>query len=163
MSEMNPLAKTPMPQLDAKERIRDFMEVACGYDDAMAASEADRCLNCRHRPCVAGCPVGIDIPGFIMKIRDNDPSAAYRIPKESNALPAICGRVCPQENQCEKVCVRAVKGDPVGIGRLERYAADWHRSNEREPVFTVPRNGHSVAVVGSGPAGLTCADELANM
>ncbi len=153
--------KTPMPEMDPALRVQGFEEVACGYDGDLALRESARCLNCRNRPCVAGCPVGIDIPGFIMKIKAGDPSSAYGILKQNNALPAVCGRVCPQESQCEKVCVRGIQGEPVGIGRLERYAADWHRANEEDhPVIPAP-NGHRVAVVGSGPASLTCADDLA--
>ncbi len=153
--------KTPMPELDPALRVTGFEEVAQGYDEGMALREATRCLDCRHRPCVAGCPVGIDIPTFIRQIKEGDPGGAYATLKQSNALPAVCGRVCPQENQCEKVCVRAIQGEPVGIGRLERYAADWHRLHEEDRPSVTAANGHRVAVVGSGPASLTCADELA--
>ncbi len=155
--------KTPMPELDPALRITGFEEVALGYDADLAAREAARCLDCRHRPCVAGCPVGIDIPGFIRQIKNGDPGGAYSTLKLSNALPAVCGRVCPQENQCEKVCVRAIQGESVGIGRLERYAADWHRANEEDHPEVPASNGHRVAVVGSGPASLSCADELAGL
>ena len=153
--------KTPVPELPPEQRIEGFQEVSLGYDRDLAELESARCLNCRHKPCVAGCPVGIDIPAFIMKIKSGDPSEAYKILKQSNALPAVCGRVCPQENQCEKVCVRSIQGEPVAIGRLERFAADWHRANEENHPEVPAPNGHKVAIVGSGPASLTCADELA--
>lgn len=156
--------KTPMPSLAPDERIRNFEEVATGYTEEMALSEANRCLNCKNRPCVAGCPVQVQIPDFINLIREGDFEGAYKKIVETNGLPAVCGRVCPQESQCEKFCVRGIKGEPVGIGRLERFAADYAIENgktEREkPEKT---NGHKVAVIGSGPSGLTCAADLAKL
>ncbi len=156
--------KTPMPTRDPLERAHDFEEVTVGYTDKMALSEAERCLNCKNRPCVSGCPVGISIPEFIAKVREGDVQAAYRIIARSSSLPAVCGRVCPQETQCEKNCVRGVRGEPVAIGRLERYVADRHSelSGEQGEQEKKPEvNGRRVAVVGSGPAGLACAGELA--
>lgn len=155
--------KVPMPAQDALLRSRNFQEVALGYTAEMAVEEAGRCLSCKNRPCVAGCPVVIDIPGFIEKIAQEDFEAAFRILNQSSALPAVCGRVCPQETQCEQLCVRGKKGEPVAIGRLERFAADWYRESACDlPPRPVP-NGHKVAVVGAGPGGLTAAGELARM
>ncbi len=152
--------KTPMPLLDPQARAHSFDEVALGYSDSDAASEAARCLGCREPACVGGCPVGINIPAFIAKIKEGDCEGAYRIISIDSSLPAVCGRVCPQETQCESRCVRGIKGEPVGIGRLERYVADRHAQESR--ALTRPEsNGHRVAVVGSGPSGLTCAGELA--
>ena len=153
--------KTPMPEQDAAIRSGNYQEVALGYTPEMALSEAARCLNCKNRPCVAGCPVGVNIPDFIAQIAQGDFDGAYDTILTTNALPAICGRVCPQENQCEKLCVRGMKGEPVAIGRLERFAADTAMAKEREPAAPPPPNGKKVAVVGAGPAGLTCAGELA--
>lgn len=153
--------KTPVPVQDATVRAHNFEEVSQGYTAALAQNEASRCLDCRHKPCVAGCPVGIDIPAFIREIREGDFENAYRVIKLDSSLPAVCGRVCPQENQCEKVCVRGVKGEPVAIGRLERFAADRHAQQGDTAVPDVTPNGHRVAVVGSGPSGLSCAWELA--
>ncbi len=156
-------AKVPMPAQDPHARNRNFSEVATGYTQEMAVEEARRCLSCKHKPCVAGCPVAIDIPGFIEKIAEEDFEAAFRILNEASALPAVCGRVCPQETQCEQLCVRGIKGEPVAIGRLERFAADWYRESACDlPPKPVP-NGHKVAVVGAGPGGLTAAGELARM
>jgi glutamate synthase (NADPH/NADH) small chain len=155
--------KTPMPVQDPAVRSRNFDEVALGYTHEMAVSEAKRCLNCRHKPCVAGCPVGVDIPAFIGKIAQDDMEGAYLSLLADNALPAICGRVCPQESQCEGVCVRGIKGESVAIGRLERYAADWHRRHTCDIPPRPAPNGCRVAVVGSGPGGLTAAGELAKM
>lgn len=153
--------KTPMPEQDPQIRATNFDEVALGYTVEMAMSEAQRCLNCKTRPCVEGCPVNVQIPDFIAKIRDGEFEAAYQIISGTNALPAVCGRVCPQEHQCESRCVRAIKGESVGIGRLERFAADYHREQTvAQPAEPIVRNGHRVAVVGSGPAGLTCAGDL---
>ncbi len=152
--------KTPMPTQDAAARVHNFDEVALGYTAADAAAEASRCLNCRDHPCTAGCPVGIRIPEFIQQIKNGDTEAAYDVLRQSSCLPAVCGRVCPQENQCESRCVRGIKGEPVAIGRLERYAADCHRERGGAPVPPAA-NGHRVAVVGSGPSGLACAGELA--
>lgn len=155
--------KTEMPAQPADVRSRNFEEVALGYTHEMALAEAARCLQCKHMPCVSGCPVGIDIPGFIGKIAEDDMESAYRILIKDNALPAVCGRVCPQESQCEGVCVRGIKGESVGIGRLERYAADWFATHACDlPPKPVP-NGLRVAVVGAGPSGLAAAGELARM
>ena len=151
--------KTPMPVLDPIERGKNFEEVAVGYSAEDAMNEAQRCLNCPAHPCVSGCPVGIDIPGFISKIKENDLAGAKAVINLSSSLPAVCGRVCPQENQCEKLCVRGKKGDPVGIGRLERFVADNAPATDIAPVTP---NGKRVAVVGSGPAGLACAGALAS-
>ncbi len=150
-----------MPTQDPVERSRNFNEVALGYTEAQAIAEAGRCLGCKHQPCVGGCPVKIYIPAFIKKVAEGDFEAAYRIIAESSSLPAVCGRVCPQESQCESKCVRGLKGEPVAIGRLERFVADWHNANSTEPVRKPVSNGHKVAVVGSGPSGLTCAGDLA--
>ena len=153
--------KNPMPSLSAEVRKRCFEEVALGYSEETALLEADRCLNCKNMPCVSGCPVNIRIPAFIAKIREKDYDGAYAVISESSSLPAVCGRVCPQENQCEAKCVRGIKGEPVGIGRLERFVADRANAKE-EPEIKVPeKNGKKVAVVGSGPSGLTCAGDLA--
>ena len=153
--------KTPMPSQEPLVRARNFDEVALGYTEKMAIEEADRCLNCKNMPCVSGCPVGISIPNFIQKIKVGEFEEAYRIITESSSLPAVCGRVCPQEHQCEGKCVRGIKGEPVGIGRLERFVADYHNAHHADNVEKPVPNGHRVAVVGSGPSGLTCAGELA--
>ena len=159
-ANMSP-TRNPMPTQEPSLRARNFDEVALGYTREMALDEAARCLNCKNMPCVEGCPVKIHIPAFIAKIREGDFEGAYRIITESSSLPAVCGRVCPQENQCESKCVRGIKGESVGIGRLERFVADWHNTFcAEEPVRPAP-NGHRVAVVGSGPSGLTCAGDLA--
>ena len=155
------LQKNPMPEQEPAVRATNFGEVALGYTAEMAVNEADRCLNCKHMPCVSGCPVNVPIPSFIAKIREGDFQAAYDIIRTSNGLPAICGRVCPQESQCESKCVRGIKGEPVGIGRLERFAADWAMNEGNVSAETAPKNGKRAAVVGSGPAGLTCAADLA--
>ena len=160
MANMSP-KKTPMPTQEPSVRARNFGEVALGYTAEMAVLEADRCLNCKNPACVAGCPVGIDIPGFIQKVKICEFEEAYRIVTESSSLPAICGRVCPQENQCEGKCIRGIKGEAVGIGRLERFVADLHNQNDTSPITLPTQNGHRVAIVGSGPAGLSCAGELA--
>ena len=157
---MNP-KKNPMPSLDPKARIRTFDEVATGYDRDAAIDEAMRCLNCKNMPCVAGCPVNIRIPAFIAKVREGEFEEAYRIITEDSSLPAVCGRVCPQEKQCESKCVRGIKGEPVGIGRLERFVADWHNEHCVDAPVPAAPNGHRVAVIGSGPSGLTCAGDLA--
>lgn len=153
--------KNPMPLQDAKERAHNFSEVALGYGEQTALEEAARCLNCKNMPCVQGCPVNIQIPNFIHKIADGDFEGAYNAITLSSSLPAVCGRVCPQESQCEKYCVRGIKGEPVGIGRLERFAADRHNALSSAKAQKPDSNGHKVAVVGSGPAGLTCAGDLA--
>ena len=162
MANMNP-KKNPMPTQDPLVRARNFDEVALGYDEATAIDEALRCLNCKHMPCVNGCPVNIHIPEFITKIKEGDFEGAYQVIAKSSTLPAVCGRVCPQETQCEAVCVRGIKGEPVGIGRLERFVADWHNAHSDQTPDCLPANGHKVAVVGSGPSGLTCAGELAKL
>ena len=152
-----------MPTLDPKQRAMSFDEVAVGYSEQAAIDEALRCLNCRNMPCVDGCPVRIRIPEFIAKIRDMDFEGAYGIISESSSLPAVCGRVCPQETQCESKCVRGIKGESVGIGRLERFVADWHNAHSDTPPQPVEKNGHRVAVIGSGPSGLACAGDLARL
>lgn len=155
--------KNPMPEQEANVRNKNFEEVALGYTEEMALDEAQRCLNCKNRPCVSGCPVNVHIPDFIAKIVNKDYEGAYEEITLTNSLPAVCGRVCPQENQCESKCVRGIKGEPVGIGRLERFTADWHEAhNGDEKIDAVPTNGHKVAVVGAGPAGLTAAGDLVN-
>jgi glutamate synthase (NADPH/NADH) small chain len=150
-----------MPTQDPLFRARNFDEVALGYTDQQAISEALRCLSCKNMPCVAGCPVNIHIPAFIDKIKEGDFEGAYEVIAASSSLPAVCGRVCPQETQCEGRCVRGVKGEPVAIGRLERFVADYHLSHKKTTVKDIPRRDHRVAVIGSGPAGLSCAGELA--
>ena len=159
---MNP-KKNPMPTQDALLRGHNFEEVALGYDEATAIDEALRCLNCKNMPCVGSCPVNIHIPEFIEEIKKGDFEAAYQIIAKSSTLPAVCGRVCPQETQCEQLCVRGIKGEPVGIGRLERFVADWHNAHSDQTPECLPANGHKVAVVGSGPSGLTCAGDLAKL
>ncbi len=155
------MKKNPMPSQDAKVRARNFDEVALGYTKEMAIDEAERCLNCKKPLCVEGCPVGISIPSFIEKVKKGEFEAAYRVITESSSLPAVCGRVCPQESQCEGKCVRGIKGEPVAIGRLERFVADYHNENNTEAPVRPASNGRRVAVVGSGPSGLTCAGDLA--
>ena len=155
------LKKNPMPEQEPQIRAANFKEVALGYTREIAMEEADRCLNCKHAPCVTGCPVNVPIPSYIAKIKEGDFQAAYEIIRTQNGLPAICGRVCPQETQCESKCVRGIKGEPVGIGRLERFAADWAMNEGVVSAETAPKNGKRAAVVGSGPAGLTCAADLA--
>lgn len=155
------LKKNPMPTQPAEVRAHNFNEVATGYAEETALDEATRCLNCKNMPCVAGCPVNIHIPAFIAKVKEGDFEGAYQILTESSSLPAVCGRVCPQETQCESRCVRGIKGEPVGIGRLERFVADWHNAHAEAAPEKPVQNGHRVAVVGSGPSGLTCAGDLA--
>ncbi|MBQ8825480.1 MAG: NADPH-dependent glutamate synthase [Oscillospiraceae bacterium] len=157
------LKKNEMPAQDPKIRSGNFDEVALGYTKEAAVDEAKRCLNCKNKPCVSGCPVGIDIPAFIAKIAEEDFEGAYEIIAESSSLPAVCGRVCPQERQCEGKCVRGIKGEPVAIGRLERFAADWHNEHGKGAVKQPVKNGHRMAVIGAGPSGLTCAGDLARM
>lgn len=154
------LTKVPMPEQDPNVRNKNFSEVALGYTAEMAMEEAARCLNCKNKPCVGGCPVNVPIPEFIEKVAAGDFEGAYEVITSENALPAICGRVCPQENQCEGKCVRGIKGEPVGIGRMERFVADYHMAHAKPVEADIEKNGHKVAVVGSGPAGLTCAGEL---
>ena len=160
MPNMDP-KKNPMPTQDPAVRAHNFQEVALGYSEETALQEALRCLNCKNMPCVSGCPVNIHIPAFIEKIKEGDFEGAYQVIQQSSSLPAVCGRVCPQETQCESKCVRGIKGEPVGIGRLERFVADWHNAHAQAAPEKVPSNGHKVAVVGSGPSGLTCAGDLA--
>ncbi|MGN0600340.1 MAG: NADPH-dependent glutamate synthase [Oscillospiraceae bacterium] len=162
MPNMSP-NKNPMPTQDPKERSCNFKEVALGYTKEMAVDEAQRCLNCKNKPCVNGCPVGIDIPGFISKVAAEDFDGAYDIITKSSSLPAVCGRVCPQETQCEGKCVRGIKAESVGIGRLERFVADWHNEHSTSTAVKPESNGHKVAVIGAGPSGLTCAGDLAKM
>ena len=162
MANMTP-HMNEMPTLAPEVRAKCFSEVALGYSEETAKNEAERCLNCKNKPCVSGCPVNINIPAFIERIRAGDWDGAYDIIAESSSLPAVCGRVCPQETQCEAKCVGGIKGDPVGIGRLERFVADRHNENPAKSAPKIEKNGHRVAVVGSGPSGLTCAGDLARM
>ena len=157
------LKKNEMPVQDPMVRNGNFLEVALGYTEEQAVNEAERCLNCKNKPCVGGCPVAIDIPAFIMKIKERDFEGAYQIISQSSALPAVCGRVCPQETQCESKCVRGIKGEPVAIGRLERFVADWHNAHATEKPVKPESNGHKCAIIGAGPSGLTCAGDLARM
>ena len=162
MPNMDP-KKCPMPSQDPNVRNKNFREVALGYTAEMAVTEAQRCLQCKNHPCRSGCPVDIDIPGFIAEVAKGDFEAAYQVIAKSSALPAVCGRVCPQETQCEGKCIRGIKGEPVGIGRLERFVADWHREHNDTPPEKPAPNGHKVAVIGAGPSGLTVAGDLAKM
>ena len=157
------LKKNEMPVQDPQVRNHNFDEVALGYTEEQALDEAARCLNCKNKPCVGKCPVAIDIPAFIAKIKEKDYEGAYQIISRSSSLPAVCGRVCPQETQCESKCVRGIKGEPVAIGRLERFEADYHNAHCKEKAVAPQPNGHKVAVVGAGPSGLTCAGDLAKM
>lgn len=159
MPNMDP-KKTPMPVQDPNVRRSNFEEVAMGYSEEDAIYEAQRCLHCKHQPCVSGCPVNIHIPDFIEKVKDGDFEGAYQVISLTSSLPAVCGRVCPQENQCEKHCVRGIKHEAVGIGRLERFVADYHREHTQEKPVKPQSNGHKVAIVGAGPSGLTCAGDL---
>ncbi len=164
MPNMEP-KKCDMPVQDAKVRSKNFEEVALGYTYEMAVEEAKRCLNCKNKPCVSGCPVNIDIPGFVCEVANENLDNAFKVLNSSTSLAAVCGRVCPQETQCEAKCVRGIKqgSEPVGIGRIERFVADWKRENPDNTVKIPEQNGHKVAVVGSGPAGLTTAGDLAKM
>ena len=155
------LTRNIMPTQDAKTRAHNFDEVALGYSEETAINEAMRCLDCKNMPCVGACPVKIHIPEFISKIKDGDFEGAYQVITKTSSLPAVCGRVCPQETQCESKCVRGIKGESVGIGRLERFVADWHNTFGTEEPISPKSNGHKVAIVGSGPSGLTCAGDLA--
>ena len=157
---LNP-KKHEMPTQAPEVRAHNFNEVALGYTAEVAVDEAKRCLNCKNKPCVAGCPVNIEIPGFISHIKEGDFEGAYQIINKSSSLPAVCGRVCPQETQCESKCTLGIKFEPVGIGRLERFVADWHNENATDKPQLPQSNGHKVAIVGSGPSGLTCAGDLA--
>jgi glutamate synthase (NADPH/NADH) small chain len=160
---MDVMKKVPVREQDAKERARNFEEVCLGYNEEEAVEEAGRCLNCKNALCMQGCPVSINIPGFIAQVKERNFKEAYRIISESSSLPAVCGRVCPQESQCEGKCVRGIKGEPVSIGKLERFVADWARENGIKPEGAKALNGKKVAVIGSGPAGLTCAGDLAKL
>ncbi|MCQ2454614.1 MAG: NADPH-dependent glutamate synthase [Clostridia bacterium] len=162
MADMSP-TKTPMPTLNPTERNKNFEEVCIGYSPEMAVAEANRCLNCKNKPCVSGCPVNVQIPEFIEKVKEGDFLSAYEIIKKTNALPAVCGRVCPQESQCEGKCVRGIKGESVAIGRLERFVADYFIANGIEKNPDIKKNGKKVAVIGAGPSGLTCAGDLAKL
>lgn len=162
MPNMDP-KKTPMPSQEPHIRNANFDEVALGYTAEMAVNEAKRCLNCKNKPCISVCPVCIDIPGFIQHVANEDFEGAYEVLSASTSLPAVCGRVCPQESQCEGKCVRGIKGESVGIGRLERFVADWHRENTCNVVRKPEPNGHKVAIIGAGPSGLTCAGDLAKL
>lgn len=153
--------KNEMPVQNPETRNKNFKEVALGYTEEQAIDEAKRCLHCKNKPCVNGCPVKINIPEFIAQVAEGNFEQAYKIITEASSLPAVCGRVCPQENQCEAKCVRGIKGEPVAIGRLERFVADWHNSQPETPVEKPVSNGHKVAIIGSGPSGLACASDLA--
>lgn len=155
------MTKVPMPEQEPNVRNKNFSEVALGYTEEMAKEEARRCLQCKNPLCMQGCPVNVPIPGFIERVAEGDFEGAYNIITSENALPAICGRVCPQENQCEGKCVRGIKGEPVSIGRLERFVADYHMAHASADAPEITKNGKKVAVVGCGPAGITCAGELA--
>ncbi|MGN0376721.1 MAG: NADPH-dependent glutamate synthase [Suilimivivens sp.] len=160
---MDVLKKTPVREQDAKVRATNFEEVCLGYNKDEAMEEASRCINCKNAQCIIGCPVSINIPGFIEKVKEGDVEAAYQVISESSALPAVCGRVCPQESQCEGKCIRGIKGEPISIGKLERFVADWASEKGIKPQGAKDKNGKKVAVIGSGPAGLTCAGDLAKM
>lgn len=157
------LNKVKIPEQDPNVRNKNFLEVALGYTEEMAKEEAQRCLQCKNKPCVEGCPVYVKIPEFIALVAEGKFEEAYDKIRETNSLPAVCGRVCPQEGQCEKYCVRAKKGESVGIGRLERFVADWYMANRQNKLEKSQTNSKKVAVIGSGPAGLTCAGDLAKM
>ena len=157
------LKKNEMPVQQPEVRKKNFSEVALGYTEEQALDEAERCLNCKNKPCMGGCPVAIDIPAFISKIKERDYEGAYQIISRSSSLPAVCGRVCPQETQCESKCVRGIKGEPVAIGRLERFVADWHNAHSEGVAELPAKNGHKCAVIGAGPSGLTCAGDLAKL
>ncbi len=157
------LEKIKMPEQDGLVRRNNFLEVSLGYTEDMAVEEATRCINCKNKPCVNGCPVNVRIPEFIQKVASRDFAGAYEILTSTNALPAVCGRVCPQEIQCEQKCVRGIKGEPVAIGRLERFVADWYLQNGDSKEIKITPNGNQVAVIGAGPAGLSCAGDLAKL
>lgn len=160
---MDVLNKIPVKEQDPAERAKNFEEVCLGYGEEEAKCEASRCINCKNAQCIKGCPVAINIPGFIEQVKDGNFEKAYQIISESSALPAVCGRVCPQESQCEGKCIRGIKGDPISIGKLERFVADWARENNIKPEGAKELNGKKIAVIGSGPAGLTCAGDLAKL
>ncbi len=160
---MDVLKKVPVREQDAQKRAKNFDEVCLGYNMEEAMEEASRCINCKNAQCIKGCPVGIDIPKFIEEVKNGDVEAAYKTISVSSALPAVCGRVCPQESQCEGKCIRGIKGEPISIGKLERFTADWARKEGIKPEGAKEKNGKKVAVIGSGPAGLTCAGDLAKL
>ncbi len=160
---MDVMKKVPVREQEPKVRATNFEEVCLGYNKEEAMEEAERCLNCKNAQCVKGCPVSIDIPGFISQIKEGNFEESYQVISKASALPAVCGRVCPQESQCEGKCIRGIKGEPVSIGKLERFAADWARENDIKPQPATEKKNHKVAVIGSGPAGLTCAGDLAKM
>ncbi len=160
---MDVMKRVPIKEQEPQVRAKNFEEVCLGYGKEEAMEEAARCLNCKNAQCVKGCPVGIDIPAFIQKVKEGDFEKSYQVIAESSALPAVCGRVCPQESQCEGKCIRGIKGEPVSIGKLERFTADWACENGIKPAPAAEKNGHKVAVIGSGPAGLTCAGDLARL
>lgn len=160
---MDVLKKTPVREQEASVRATNFDEVCLGYNKEEAMEEASRCINCKNAQCIKGCPVAINIPKFIEEVKNGEIEDAYHTISESSALPAICGRVCPQESQCEGKCIRGIKGEPISIGKLERFVADWATRNEMKPVVTAEKKGKKVAVIGSGPSGLTCAGDLAKM
>ena len=160
---MDVLKKVPVREQDAKKRAANFEEVCLGYNKEEAMEEANRCIGCKNAQCIKGCPVSINIPEFISHVKQGDIEGAYQVISESSALPAVCGRVCPQESQCEGKCIRGIKGEAISIGKLERFVADWARENEIKPEGAKEKNGKKVAVIGSGPAGLTCAGDLAKM
>ncbi|MBQ7372147.1 MAG: dihydropyrimidine dehydrogenase, partial [Blautia sp.] len=157
MAVENKLVRIPVREQEPKVRAANFDEVCLGYNKEEAMDEASRCLNCKKAQCVLGCPVNIDIPSFIHEVNEGNFEAAYQVISRSSALPAVCGRVCPQETQCEGKCIRGKKGDAVSIGKLERFVADWAKENGIKPTAPAEKNGHKIAVIGSGPAGLTCA------
>ncbi|MBR4795689.1 MAG: NAD(P)-binding protein, partial [Lachnospiraceae bacterium] len=157
---MDGMTRVPVREQDPKVRATNFEEVCLGYNEEEAVKEAERCLNCKNPMCVGGCPVSINIPGFIEKVKNRDFEGAYRVLSESTALPAVCGRVCPQETQCEGKCIRGIKGEPVAIGKLERFVADYALEHGLKTGDKAPNNGIKVAVIGSGPSGLTCAGDL---
>ena len=160
---MDVLKKIPVREQDPKVRATNFEEVCLGYNQEEATAEASRCLKCKNAKCVSGCPVAIDIPAFIKEVEAGNIEEAAKIIARSSALPAVCGRVCPQESQCEGKCIRGIKGEPISIGKLERFVADWSREHGFVPAAPEKTNGKKVAVIGSGPAGLTCAGDLAKM
>ena len=157
------LKKVPVREQDPKVRAANFEEVCLGYNQEEAMEEAARCINCKNAKCIQGCPVAINIPGFIKEVKDGNIEEAYKVIGQASALPAICGRVCPQESQCEGQCIRGIKGEPISIGKLERFVADYALEHDIKPVGAEKTNGHKVAVIGSGPSGLTCAGDLAKL
>ena len=160
---MDVLNKVPVREQEPKVRATNFDEVCLGYNKDEAVEEASRCIGCKNAKCIEGCPVSINIPGFIAEVKEGKFEEAYKVISESSALPAVCGRVCPQESQCEGRCIRGIKGEPISIGKLERFVADWARENNVKPEPAKEKKNHKVAVIGSGPAGLTCAGYLAKM